>query len=208
MKYGLLLTLFILTIASPSVAEETLLTGQIAHGGYGGPVIKFTQLNGEFAVLGGLQGGWIIDHTFVLGAAAIGLATDHHPQSVPAGLPYTRDELRTDYGYFGIMLSYVGMSDRVLHPTFDILIGGGDLQGSNHDMDWSMEDNASENRYWHQDKFFVLEPTVNGELNIIDFMRLDLGLGYRLVSGVEGWGFSNSDVGGISGSATLKFGKF
>ena len=58
------------------------------------------------------------------------------------------------------------------------------------------------------DRFFVVEPTVNAELNLMSFMRLDIGAGYRVVSGVSEWGYSNSDVSGASASATLKFGKF
>ena len=211
MKTLALLTLVIAFSAQASFGEETILSGEIHHGGYGGPVVKFTQFNGESAVLVGGQGGWIIDHTFVLGLGGFGLATDHHPMSVPTDLSYTRNELRTEFGYGGVMLSYIGMSDQLLHPTFDVLIGGGDIRGNRHDSDWSeFEDNEWEDHHWHSDGFFVVEPTVNAELNIVNFMRLNLGAGYRFISGVEAenWGFSNDDVDGFSASAMLKFGKF
>jgi hypothetical protein len=175
------------------------------HGGFGGPAVKFTQFNGDFGLLVGGQGGWIINHTFALGAGGYGLVTDHHPMSVPAGYPWAADQSRTDMGYGGVILSYIGMSDQLMHPTLDVLIGGGSIHGHRNDLGWDYDD---EYDHMNSDAFFVLEPTANVELNLLSFMRFNAGAGYRIVSGVSEWGFSNEDVSGFSGSLGLKFGKF
>jgi hypothetical protein len=52
--------------------DETLFSGNVEHGGFGGPVVKFTQIKDEFGVLVGGRGGWIINHSFVLGAGGYG----------------------------------------------------------------------------------------------------------------------------------------
>ncbi|NIN69246.1 MAG: hypothetical protein GTO63_32105, partial [Anaerolineae bacterium] len=54
---------------------ETLIEGDVRHGGFGGPVVKFTEVNNEFGVLVGGRGGWIINDSFVLGAGGYGLVT-------------------------------------------------------------------------------------------------------------------------------------
>ena len=57
--------------------EETLLgSSEVTHGGFGGPVIKYTQIKGEPAVLVGGRGGWIINHTFIIGGGGYGLVND------------------------------------------------------------------------------------------------------------------------------------
>ena len=208
MRYSILLSLFILSFVNPSPAEQALLSGKITHGGYGAPVIKFTSINGESAVLVGGQGGWIINHTLAIGGGGFGLATEHHPEMVYATTPWSKDELRTSVGYVGVMLSYIGMSDQLLHPTLDVLIGGGELHEDfandsfEHDQ-WEEEDHDCPSS-----EFFIVEPTISAELNIVSFMRLNAGVGYRFVDGVDSWGFSDSDISGLSVSTMLKFGKF
>jgi len=78
-----LLLLFIAGIARAQ-EEETLLGGGFESGGYGGPVVKFTNVKGEFAVMAGGYGGWLINHSLMLGGGGYGLVT-HHYLDVPAG---------------------------------------------------------------------------------------------------------------------------
>lgn len=56
--------------------EKTLLEGEVSHGGFGGPAVKFTSVNGDFGIMVGGRGGWIIDHTFVIGGGGYGLLND------------------------------------------------------------------------------------------------------------------------------------
>ena len=58
------------------------------------------------------------------------------------------------------------------------------------------------------DAFFVFEPAANVELNIVSFLRINAGVSYRFVSGVNFDDLKNSDLAGISGQLTLKFGAF
>lgn len=76
MKYALFLLFAIITL--PVFAQEQTLigSGEIENGGFGGPVVKVTSINGESAVFVGGRGGWIINHTFVLGGAGYGLVTN------------------------------------------------------------------------------------------------------------------------------------
>ena len=42
----------------------------------------------------------------------------------------------------------------------------------------------------------------------MSFWRADLGVSYRLVSGVDSFGLKDSDIAGPAASLTFKFGKF
>jgi hypothetical protein len=200
----------LLLFSSVHAAEKTLLMGHLTHGGYGAPVVKFTTMDGSSSVLAGCQGEWIINHTFGLGIGGYGLVTEldyNRPNQHNAPGFRSTEHRRLEMSYGGVLLSYIMHSDQMMHPSFDLLIAGGSLNMNSREWDDSDEYDSrlyDENR----DSFFVLEPVVNAELNVVRFMRLNAGLGYRWVSGVSRFGYSNADIGGVSGTLTLKFGKF
>lgn len=177
-------------------AEQTLITGELEHGGYGSPVIRFTTINNDFAVMVGGQGGWIINHKLVLGVGGYGLVTDHDMLSPD----YKNKKLGMGYG--GFFLGYVDNSDRIAHPACQILIGAGSIEERDQDGDDSWDDPNN------NDAFFVVEPQMGLEVNLTYFMRMELSMGYRWVNGVERFGYTDSDIGGPSGSLTIKFGRF
>jgi len=59
------------------------------------------------------------------------------------------------------------------------------------------------------DKFFYIEPTFNGEVNIMRWFRINTGVGYFWVDDIQGMpGLSSSDVRGITGTIVFKIGWF
>lgn len=175
--------------------EETLISNDIESGGYGGPEVKFGNINGEWEVLVGGRGGWIINHQFVLGGAGYGLTTqgETNPGSV---IPYLNDKF--DMGYGGLLLGYISRSNRLVHVTADVLIGGGGLSPADETFQGSFDSDA----------FFILEPAVNFELNISRKIRFGFGGSYRVISGIEYFDLDNEDIGGMTINLILKFGKF
>jgi hypothetical protein len=186
--------------------EETLLgSSEVTHGGFGGPVIKFTQIKGDPAVLVGGRGGWIINHTFIIGGGGYGLVNDinaNHPLIILPGI--TKSFL--NFGYGGLELEYIIESDKLLHFSVYSLIGAGGItyrEGlfNHNDTDFNHWDSPS-------DAFFVFEPAANVEVNIISFFRINAGISYRFVSGVNFDDLQNSDLAGLTAGLTLKFGVF
>lgn len=201
-----IITLIIVLFSQAAAQEQTLLgDGEISNGGFGGPVVKYVQIKGESGVLVGGRGGWIINHSFVLGGGGYGLVNN-----IKAGIPPVIDiygnthDAYINFGYGGVELEYIIQSDRVLHFSVYSLIGAGSISFRNeqwndhHDGDWNTAEDA----------FFVFEPAVNAELNVVSFMRISAGLSYRVISGVELDNMSNSDFAGFSGTLTFKFGSF
>ena len=157
-----LLTVLLFLIASNASAQmNTLLQGDIEHGGYGGPVLKVGQINGETKIFMGGQGGWIINNTFVLGGGGWGLVSDQDA----------------------------------------LLDGAGGIDNSGFD-------NSLDFQGGNTDKFFVFEGGVNAMLNITEFLRIGAGVTYRTFSGIEKFGYTDSDFDGVTGMLTFKFGRF
>ncbi|RJP77299.1 MAG: hypothetical protein C4524_08570 [Candidatus Zixiibacteriota bacterium] len=193
---NLLLVLMLAAAALPAAAQErTLVSGQVEHGGFGAPVVRFTQIHDQFGVLVGGRGGWIINHTFSIGGGGYGLANKVEAEEA--------DSVVT-FGYGGGELEWIINSDDLLHFTVYALIGAGGI--SIREDFWENHGDGDGNG--RTDGLFVGDLTGNLELNIASWFRVNFGAGYRLVSGVEIPGYSNSDFGGPSGHITLKFGKF
>lgn len=178
-------------LVAPALADEKTLLGdmsEIDHGGFGGPVVRFTQIDGAFAVLTGGRGGWIIDHRFVVGGGGYGLATRHKAKGL-AGISGQDLEM----GYGGGILEFIIASDQLIHCSTEVLIGAGGVTTAE----------GSE-----EDAFFVAEPGVNLMLNITKFFRMGFGASYRFTAGAN---FGDLDSGDLSGGAavlTFKFGSF
>lgn len=182
MRYALAVAVLLAGGASALAAqeEETLVGGKMTSGGFGGPVIKVTGVAGETGALVGGRGGWIINHTFVLGAGGYGLATD-----------LERSGTRVDFGYGGLELEFVTRPMRLIHFTVAAMVGGGGVNSTTAD-----------------DGVFVFEPQAGIELNVTTFFRLHAGAGYRFVTDVDFPGLTDGDLSAAFGGLTLKFGKF
>lgn len=204
---------FLLLSISVYAQEETLLgNGEISNGGFGAPVVKYTQIKGEPALLIGGRGGWIINHTFVLGGGGYGLVTDVESGTPPVGFilpvpyyPYIGTYINLGYG--GLELEYIFQSNQLLHFSVYALIGGGAVSFRGQELNDVLR--LSEYDYdYPDDAFFVFEPAVNAELNVTSFMRIAAGFSYRFISGVRMDNLKNSDIAGPSGMLTFKFGSF
>ncbi|HSR18815.1 MAG TPA: hypothetical protein VLM39_12055 [Ignavibacteriaceae bacterium] len=198
----ILSTLAIIIFSSVCIfaQEETLIgNGEVSNGGFGGPVVKFTQIKGEPAVLVGGRGGWIINHSFVIGGGGYGLANDIEAD-IPIYGMYSQPFI--NFGYGGFEMEYIINSDKIIHFSVATLIGGGGVSYRN--------DLWNDHEDWDSphDEFFVLEPSANIELNIISFFRINAGVSYRFISGTNLDDLKNSDLAGPAASLTLKFGSF
>lgn len=186
--------------------EETLVgNGEIVHGGFGGPVIKYTQIKGEPAILIGGRGGWIINHSFVIGGGGYGLVTDIEANNFLTFAPL-EPKPYLNFGYGGVEFEYIIQSDNLIHFSVYTLIGAGGI--SYRSSVWDNGDNYWDNWNSSSDAFFVFEPETNVELNVLKFFRINAGVSYRLISGVNFDNLDNNELDGISAALTLKFGSF
>lgn len=181
---------------------QTLFSGDVSHGGFGGPVVRFGSLDSDLAVWVGGRGGWIINfsnrHSLSIGGGGYGLATEHRlPEPVDSEISPS-DQLAA-IGYGGFEMEYTNRTYRLVHLTASTLIGAGGLTYRDHTMESSQRDGNA---------FFVMEPGLHAELNVTSFFRVSSGVSYRLTSGIDYGGFRDSDFSGLHALITFKFGSF
>jgi hypothetical protein len=189
-----MILVFCMIAISAMAQEQTLITGDITSGGFGGPVLKVTEFDGDVGLMMGLRGGWVINRSLVIGAAGYGLNQDYYD-------PSDRD---LNLGYGGGFVEYVILSDKLVHLSVNTLIGGGGVNYVSGRSRWYWDDDPDFDDF--VDGFFVAEPGVDLVLNVTKFFRLGMGFSYRYVDGVELEGLSDSDISGPSANFTFNFG--
>ncbi|MGE5805390.1 MAG: hypothetical protein ACM34M_06320 [Ignavibacteria bacterium] len=198
------LILFILFAAFNAVQfaqEETLIEFGDQTGGFGGPVAKFTSINSRGAIMLGARGGWIFDHSFVVGGGIYTLVSE---VDAPENILPAQGPLDIDFSYFGLEAEYVLQPSSLIHYNFYLFVGAGAVRFLKDVGSFSKNNTQVE----ETDLTFVLEPAANAELNVTDWCRVMAGVSYRITTGVTQVGLKNSDFTGLAASLTAKFGSF
>lgn len=206
-KVLFVITLMFLFMNCSLAQEQTLFgSGEFTSGGFGGPVIKFTQIKDQSGILVGGHGAWLINHSVYIGGGGYGLVNE-----VDAGV-FDRfgNEQEIKFGYGGFEIGLIFMPQQLLHIDARILVGAGgvknmtpfDLDEPDTWVDLPFDENHK------TDAFFVLEPEVNIELNITTFIRMNAGISYRYVDGIDLNNLSDDDMSGMSVGLGFKFGAF
>jgi hypothetical protein len=97
-----------------------------------------------------------------------------------------------------------------VHVNFPILIGGGGLVYNTWNI-WNDDHNDGDSWDGYTidwDAFFVVEPGVMVELNLVKFMRLDVGVSYRYTPDLDLVNTPGSLINNFNANVSLKFGKF
>jgi len=155
---------------------RTLFGSHIStNGGYGAFSPRYTFIDGLSAFGNGGRGGWIINHRFVIGGGGYGYnsisRTDNYTDT-------DKKEYKFNLGYGGFMIETIISPLSPIHVSIPILIGGGDIsyiEATNNNKDASGE----------HDNFFVIEPGIEIEANLIRWMRISAGTYYRYTSDIN-----------------------
>lgn len=201
MRYLLFTITLFAFAANASAQEETLFKGGLETTGFGGPVVKYTFVHNQRAAMVGGRGGWIIDHSLVIGGGGYAVATE---VDAPAGVLPPEGPLDIEFAYGGLELEYIIDPKSLGHVSFYTLLGGGAI---NYVKDVGPV-NRSNQQAGETNFMFVVEPAVNAEVNVTTWFRLNAGVSYRFVSGVSQPGLKNSDFSGLAATLAFKFGTF
>ena len=125
-----------------------------------------------------------------MGVGGYGLFNDIEANEIDSGVT---PDLTMRYG--GVEFEYVFDPEEIVHFSVYTLLGMGNVE-----FDYANVDG--------DDNFFVVEPAVNVLLNVTEFFRVGLGVGYRLATGVDLEGLEDADLSGIVATLTFKFGVF
>ena len=206
MRNVLILSFVLLFCFSATQAQEETLFGdsKITHGGYGGPELKVTQINGEWGLAVGGRGGWIISSSLSLGGGGYGIVTNHI-----VDYSNSNSDVQLNVGWGGGFIEYINSSNSVFHFTVNSLIGAGGAS-------FFVNDDGSHwgNPIGESSSFFVFEPGVTIDVNLLRFFRISAGVSYRFVSGLELFNsngallIEDKDFSGMGFNLCFKFGEF
>lgn len=174
-------------------ANRNFVTGGLVTGGYGAPTLRASTLAGDGVMLAGGEGGWILAHSLVLGAAGYGTLTN---VVAPRSLQSSLGDARLGMGYGGIRAAAIFADDWRVHGVFGVLVGGGSA--------WSEDARSTVRRI---DGFLVIEPELNLEVNITHNVRAALGGGYRFAANADAPGFTPRRLGGPVALFTVRLGE-
>ncbi|NND31413.1 MAG: hypothetical protein HKN76_02395, partial [Saprospiraceae bacterium] len=161
-------------------------------GGFGGPLLEFGNIKGDYVTSVGGGGGVIIDNLFI-GAYGLG-SLDHLHYNINS-----TDDFRMDLAHGGLWLGYTPNTFKLFHPYTSAKIGWGFADIRNDPF--TINSNG--------DAIFIFTPEVGMELNLSRFFRMSASVGYRMVTDVDQLdGFSNSDFSSLTGQLTFRFGWF
>ena len=198
-KLTLFLFFFILitSLWAEEDLKETPTEQPKKSGGFGGPVLKVTQINDVFGLMVGGRAGWIYKHTYAMGGGFYGLLRDIQSDS----------EREFEFAYSGLELEYIIAPSRDVHLSAQTLIGFGGLT----DRYQRVVPYYGYDEYGRfggpDDSFFIVEPGLNIVWNMKTYLQIHFGGSYRYIRGVGVEGLRNSDLNGLSVIVTFRFGR-
>jgi hypothetical protein len=193
------------TQASPQQAGEmeTLFSGPIRFGGYGGPMIKLSPVRGQLGTWVGGFGGVIINNSLFIGGGGIGLTSN-----ILADQSVAPDQSLA-VGYGGLMLEYTFNADRLLHFGANFFGGWGNAAYVYRGFDDFNRFNRGQGFTTPRSSFFVLEPGAFAEVNVARWLRINGGVSYRYVNGINNLqGLTSADLSNVAVNLMFKFGSF
>jgi hypothetical protein len=174
----------------------------------------YTQFGHKSVFLQGISMGLILDHHWTIGTTGNFIGN-------PGGLHFhhfdhdsTSDSIHganLNGGYGGLLLEYILFPESRIHISFPLMIGGGCLY-------YSDQEHHSDSFYsfhgWSQDNisrgnlFFVIEPGVKVEFNVVKMLRVGLGISYRYAPDLDLKHAAPDLINQFTGKLSLRFGKF
>jgi hypothetical protein len=154
---------------------------------------KTAGVQNEFATQYGMYAGAIINNSVMVGMA--GSLNVSHPT--------------VNYGYMGIMVKYIYKPVSVIHMSGQFTLGAGSTRDYQNPKTSTFDNFGN----IYGTGFYFIEPVINSEINLGTKTSLIIGLGYRLVNGINPNSsyislthVSDRDLSGVTVSAGVEFG--
>lgn len=190
-------------VSEKSEDEVKTVFGNIfSYGGYGGLSYHYGIIEERNTFLNGGRAAWLVNHSLGIGFAGYAFKTksknDDHLGNI---------RFRYSGGYGGVLIEPIIASKSMIHLTFPVIIGGGGIgyKERNTNSDDYIEDRTA---------YYMVEPGLEIEINIVKFFRISIGAYYRFTSDVklkykDGYPISDNDIlNDFSCGVNLKFGRF
>jgi hypothetical protein len=182
-----------------------------------GSEFQYGSLAGEFTPMSGVSATLHIDKKWGIGVAGYGNFNRFTPTALNAN---SLLNLNTMYG--GLKLEYTPNPNAPVHVSFPLLIGGGvarvDSASNYRNGFWGYGGRGKNDRYnfgrRDNTQFWVIQPGIIVEANVIRFLKIYAGASYRLTPSVDNETTTTlptptaGQLSGLNFSAGLKLGLF
>ena len=183
-------TFFLLFFSTLSFAHEIK---NIAHSGFGGPVIKMTDIYNRATPMFGGKGAYLIDHSFYVGGAGYSVANNNKYESpTPVNQKY-------NFSYIGVIIGHLFTPNKDFHLNTQLLFGSAIifLYESNSEKPIELDE---------ADYSFVGEAEVGILYDVNEFLKIELSGGFRYVHPNQY--FTSQELNGYSLNLGFWFGKY
>ena len=201
--------------AAQAASPQGPMVVERVHNGFAvAPDFRLSKIDGSTARLAGGYGGWVVDNTLLVGAGGYWL---------------TNNSSARKFGYGGAVVEWLAATDRRFGFGARGLVGVGtatlsdNVSGLLYDWDRDghlvfREGRIPTGRFGPGDirsvapgtirvsyrrDFFVAEPQASFLVNLSRRLRVNTGVGYRLIGGSDGL---DDRLRGVSGSVALELG--
>ncbi|MDQ3395668.1 MAG: hypothetical protein M3512_16395 [Bacteroidota bacterium] len=152
---------------------EHLLKGRkIKFSIFVGPLFELSSVHNNFGFSTGGGGGLILNQTLFIGGYGLKLAPVIGTDVTLNNVNY--DNLEIAFNHGGLWFGYIHNYKKLVHFGASTKLGWGNITLNDHRLASPYEDNV-----------MVFTPQVEAEVNIMKWFKVNVGLGYRIVSGVN-----------------------
>jgi hypothetical protein len=173
----------------------------VSNGGYGSFGAGYSLIDDRDAIVMSGRAAWIVNHTIALGFAGSAFLNDFRYD------PVYDEDVNLNGGYGGLLVEPILFPRAPVHLSFPIIGAVGGVAYTRTSRSFNSWDYHSS---WVEDTetFFLVEPGVEIEMNIVRFFRLALGVSYRFTTDLQLLDTSPDALEGFTAGVTFKFGKF
>jgi hypothetical protein len=162
-------------------------TGKVYVSGFGSYTIGFSEFDGDLAVYNGGSGAILLNQTVYFGGYGTGLSTSHRRDDITiqtaGGNEFAYSDLKTMFGHGGFIIGYIHKSYKPVHFGASTKLGWG-AASLIEDNNYDYHDSYNYNNVV-TDQVFVITPQVEVELNMLKWFKINAGVGYQIVTGLD-----------------------
>ena len=161
--------------------------------GFGGFIMEFSSIDGKTSVSTGGGGAVLFNQVFYFGGYGLGHISEYGYLN-PSDTMVNAD---LGLGHGGFWIGIISKPKKLIHFDFSTKLGWGSI---------SLYERETTFRTILNDKIFAVTPQIETEINIAHWFRLNGGLGYRFVTGVNNPEFEPMDFNSPEFSLSFLFG--
>lgn len=198
-RISIVLSLFLsicqIAKAQTEATPANTLFGNAASGKIGfmiAPSMGYTTIDNAGVAMFNLRGGIVLAKKLTVGGYYNASLNEFVPKSE------TVPGIYMDYRSGGLLAEYTLWSDKLLHLTFPLMIGIGEVE----------MDSPQGTVNFGEANFLRIEPGALLEVNLLPYVRLNAGLTYRHIGQMTYRNLTHQQISGLQGLFGLKIGLF